>query len=286
VSHSSPARAARWARGALVMLAGAAALSTAPARAGAGNSKKVEAVCRTLNGDTNYKVRVQAALVLGKMGDPSGASCLTRALDDANRTVRAVAAEVLGQLKDPDSLPALRTLAKADPDPFVRAQAEKAVAMLSGPTTTTTGGAAGGGRAKIFIAFGPFSGGVKAAAGEPVRIVHDTLQTELGKIPTLTVAANAAPTGKPGGPAGFWIDGNISKLDDVTSGAGSETSCGVKVMVARWPSKSIISWTSAEASVQAGNRPRDRENARRECLEATAAQLAEDLAKFLKAQGG
>jgi len=60
----------------------------------------------------------------------------------------------------------------------------------------------------------------------------------------------------------------------------------VKVMVARWPSKSIISWTSAEASVQAGSRPRDRENARRECLEATATQLAEDLAKFLKAQGG
>ena len=268
----------------MVMLAGAAALGPSPAQAAAGPGKKVEAVCRTLNGDTNYKVRVQAALVLGKMGDPSGASCLTRALDDANRTVRAVAAEALGQLKNPDSLPALRTLAKADPDPFVRAQAEKAVAMLSGPATA--GGAAGAGRARIFIAFGPFSGGVKAAAGEPVRIVHDTLQTELGKIPTLTVAANAAPTGKPGGPVGFWIDGNISKLDDVTSGAGSETSCGVKVMVARWPSKSIISWTSAEASVQAGSRPRDRENARRECLEATAAQLAEDLAKFLKAQGG
>ena len=84
----------------------------------------------------------------------------------------------------------------------------------------------------------------------------------------------------------FWIDGNVTRLDDVAATGASETSCGVRVMVARWPSKSIISWTSAEASVQSGLRPRDRENARRECLEATAAQLAEDLAKFLKAQGG
>ena len=280
-----PARAVRRLRGALVMLAGVAVLGPAEANAGGSAGKKIETVCRTLSGDANYKVRVQAALVLGKMGDPSGATCLTRALDDANRTVRAVAAEALGRLGNPEGLPAVRALAKSDPDPFVRAQAEKAVAMLSaaGPSA---GPSAGGSKAKIFLAFGPFSGGVKVAAGEPVRIVHDTLQNELAKIPSVTVAANAAPTGKPGGPSGFWIDGNISKLDDVTSGAGSETSCGVKVMVARWPSKSIISWTSAEASVQAGSRPRDRENARRECLEATAAQLAEDLAKFLKAQGG
>ena len=165
----------------------------------------------------------------------------------------------------------------------MRTQAEKAIALLSGPSTVT---ANAGGKAKIFLAFGPFSGGVKAAAGEPVRIVHDTLQTELSKIPTVMVATNAGPTSKAGGAAAFWIDGNISRLDDVSAGAGSETSCGVKVMVARWPSKSIISWTSAEASVQGGNRPRDRDVARRECLEATAAQLAEDLAKFLKAQGG
>jgi len=278
-------RGPAWGLSASQACAMALLLLPAVAFAAGGSAKKVETVCRTLTGDTNYKVRVQAALVLGKMGDPSGASCLTRALDDANRTVRAVAAEALGQLGDRDSLPALRGLAKSDPDPFVRTQAEKAVALLAAGGGPSGGGAAGG-KAKIFLAFGPFSGGVKQAAGEPVQIVHDTLQKELGKIPSITLAANAAPAGKPGGPAGFWIDGNISKLDDVTSGAGSETSCGVKVMVARWPSKSIISWTSAEASVQAGTRPRDRENARRECLEATASQLAEDLAKFLKAQGG
>lgn len=282
---TDPTRAVLVARGALLVLAAVASPSL-PAFGGGNATKKIETVCRTLTGDSNYKVRVQAALVLGKMADPAASTCLSRALVDPNRTVRAVAAEALGQLGSAENLADLRGLARSDPDPFVRTQAEKAVAVLSSRSPRPAPGVAGGvGRAKIFLAFGPFSGGVKTAAGDPVRIVHDTLQAELSKLPTVTVADASAPSGKAPGPA-FWIDGNISRLDDVAAGAGSETSCGVKVMVARWPSKSIISWTSAEASVQAGTRPRDRENARRECLEATAAQLAEDLAKFLKAQGG
>ena len=57
-------------------------------------------------------------------------------------------------------------------------------------------------------------------------------------------------------------------------------------MVARWPQKSIIMWTNAGASVQSGSRPRDKENARQECLEASAGRLGEDLGNFFKAQGG
>jgi hypothetical protein len=90
----------------------------------------------------------------------------------------------------------------------------------------------------------------------------------------------------PKGMLGFYIDGNITRLDDVPAGGSSETSCDVKVMVARWPSKSIVSWTNAGASLQSGSRPRDKEEARRECLEASAGQLAEELGKFFKLQGG
>lgn len=239
---------------------------------------RVPEICRTLTEDANYKVRVQAALVLGKLGDAKAVACLSRALTDQNKTVRAMSAQALGQIGDGSALDTLKVLLKQDPDAFVRAQTEKAIAALSGP---------GGGakRAKMFLNFGPFTGGVKSAGPEAVKSVHDTLQAELGKLPTVSMTA-PPDAGKAGGTPAFWIDGNITRLDDATAGGASETSCGVRVMVARWPSKSIISWTSAEASVQSGLRPRDRENARRECLEATAAQLAEDLAKFFKAQDG
>ena len=239
---------------------------------------RVPEICRTLSEDANYKVRVQAALVLGKLGDASATACLTRALGDQNRTVRAMSAQALGQIGDAAAVEPLRALAKRDPDSFVRAQTEKALALLSGP-------AGGGKRAKLYLNFGPFTGGTKNAPPEAIKIVHDTLQSELGKLPIVTLTATE-DAGKNGGATAFWIDGNVTRLDDTAASGASETSCGVRVMVARWPSKSVISWTSADASVQSGVRPRDRENARRECLEASAAQLAEDLAKFLKAQGG
>ena len=273
-----------------VVLAGPAGLLGLDGQAraaGRSGGAKVQEVCKTLTEHANFKVRVQAALVLGKIHDTSASPCLTKAFADPNPSVRAMAAQALGQLGDVANAEALQMLATRDSDAFVRAQAMKALDAVSRPGAggPPGSGAAGGpgGRAKIFLNFGPFTGGVKAAAGDGVRIVHDTLQNELGKLPI--VSLTAIPGAKPGSPS-FWIDGNINRLDDVGGGASVEVACGVKVMVAAWPSKKIISWTSAEASVQSGSRQRDRDNAHRECLEATANQLAEDLAKFLKAQGG
>lgn len=57
-------------------------------------------------------------------------------------------------------------------------------------------------------------------------------------------------------------------------------------MVARWPSRSVILWTSAGAAVQGGNRDRDRLNARRSCIEASAGQLGDSLSEYFKNQGG
>jgi hypothetical protein len=136
--------------------------------------------------------------------------------------------------------------------------------------------------------FGPFTGGTKAANADAARIIHDALARELGKLQvvTLTLGPAEQKAFPKTGLLGFYIDGNITRLDDVPAGGSSETSCDVKVMVARWPSKSIILWTNAGASLQSGTRPQDKLGAHKDCLEASAGQLAEDLGKFFKQQGG
>jgi hypothetical protein len=243
---------------------------------------KVEELTKALIEDANYKVRVQAALVLGRLGDHSAVPSLIRALDDQNKTVRAIAAQALGQLADHIAADPLRALLKKEGDPFVRTQAEKALALI-------TSDAGANKKAKIYLNFGPFTGGVKSAGSDAAKVIHDALSRELGKIQTvtLTLPSGADPKAFPKtGMQGFYIDGNITRLDDVPAGGSSETSCDVKVMVARWPSKSIILWTNAGASLQSGNRQQDKVSARKECLEASAGQLAEDLGKFFKAQGG
>jgi hypothetical protein len=250
------------------------------------DNTRFDVLCRTLNDDANYKVRLQAAIVLGKLRDQRAVACLTEALSDTNHAVRAMAATSLGQIGDAHAIPALQALRKSDADPFVRSNVDKALGLLA------SGAAIGGGPvrsgAHLYVTFGPFSGGTKNAGADLIKNVRETLAKELAKTPSLAVAPEPGDdkTFQKQGLLGFYVDGNITRIDETPSGAGLEVSCAIKVMVARWPSRSIISWTSAEASLQSGSRPKDRENAHRDCLEATAGQLAEDLAKFFKAQGG
>ena len=256
-------------------------LATAAARA-AGSDARVDDLCRAVVEDSNYKVRVQAALVLGKLGDARAVQPLIKALADQNKSVRGIAAAALGQLGDASALDPLRDLLKRESDSFARGQTEKAIAALAGGG----GGAKRG--AKIYVNMGGFVGGVKSAGPDASKILHEALSRELGKMPIVTLSLNPADQHNFGktGMSGFYIDGNITKLEESSAGGGSETSCDVKVMVARWPQKSIIMWTNAGASVQSGSRPRDKENARKDCLEASARGLSEDLVNFLKAQGG
>jgi hypothetical protein len=254
----------------------------APAQGATATQDNVDELCKALLEDSNFKVRVQAALVLGKLGNRTAVEPLIKALADVNKTVRAIAAQALGQIADSAAADPLRDLLKRETDPFVRSQAEKALAALA------SSAAGGTKRAKIYLNFGPFTGTSKTIGADAAKVIHDTLQRELGKLPMVTV--NLSPGDQKNFPKtgmlGFYIDGNITRLEDTLSGGSSETSCDVKVLVARWPSKSIILWTNAGASLQSGTRPRDKENARRDCLEASAGQVAEDLTKFLKSQGG
>jgi hypothetical protein len=277
------ARAVRAGVAIVVVLLPLLGAGARPARAAPAG--KMEELCRALLEDSNYKVRVQAALVLARLRDAAAVPSLVKALGDQNKTVRAIAAQALGQLGDGAANDPLRDLLRREGDPFVRGEAEKALAALA---AGGGGSGAAGRRAKIYLSFGAFTGGVKSAGADASKIIHDALARELGKLQMVTLTLSAADQKNfaKSGMLGFFIDGNITRLDDLPAGGAYETSCDVKVTVLRWPSKSLIAWHNAGASVQSGSRPRDKENARNECLESSAAQVAEDLGKFFKAQGG
>jgi HEAT repeats len=248
----------------------------------AAHAGKLDELTRMLLEDDSYKVRVQAASLLGKLGDPAAAEPLTRALNDTNKTVRWMAAQSLARLGNPSAAPALKSLLARERDASVRTQAEKALAALG----IRPGGPSGGGAGRIFLTFGSFSGGSVTADASALEVLRTALKRELGKLPSVTFENREAKVAISGSPVGFLIDGNVSRLDNGLVGGAMEINCDVKVMVARWPSKSIILWTNAGAAVQGGSRPQDIANARRDCLEASAGQLGEDLSRFFQSQGG
>jgi hypothetical protein len=238
---------------------------------------KVDDLSKALLGDPSFKVRIQAALLLGKLGDKGGADALIKALNDEDKSVRAMAAQSLGKLGGAPATAALKALLGREHDSFVSTQAKLALSALEDQEVDDR---------KIFVTLGPFTGGVKTIDSALLASLHSSLRTSLEKLPKLTFAADA-PASKGRGRTsrvGFLVDGNVSRLEE--SGGGAEISCEIKVMVARWPSRSVILWTSAGAAVQGGRREADKLNARRDCIEATAGQLGDSLLEFFRSQGG
>jgi hypothetical protein len=250
----------------------------------AGAASKVDDLAGALLRDPSFKVRTQAALLLGKLGDKAGVAPLIKGLLDENKAVRSMAAQSLGKLGGEAATAALKGLLQHESDAFVRGQAEKALAAIGALRHQETDSK----DRKLYLKFGPFTGGSKSADASLLGLLRNTLRHALeDNLPRVVVVeGDEEPTLGKGGRPGFLVDGNVLKLEDKDVGSAIETSCEVKAMIARWPSRSVILWTSAGAAVQGGKRDRDRVNARRGCLEAATGQLGDSLVGYLKSQGG
>jgi hypothetical protein len=85
----------------------------------------------SLANDPSYKVRVDAAIVLGRLGQPRSLPVLAAALRDPHPSVRASAAYALGRFSSPLARDAV-TEALRDPAPVVRHMAQEALRHLGG----------------------------------------------------------------------------------------------------------------------------------------------------------
>jgi len=127
-------RAHRWLRSvALTVLAGGFLMSVGlPTHA-----QDRHLLSRVLNGDADFRVRVQAAFALGNTRDPAVIPPLERALRDNNPAVRAAAATALGRIGSDRALPALRR-ATRDDSAAVRLQVQRSMGLIErGPEAPT-----------------------------------------------------------------------------------------------------------------------------------------------------
>jgi hypothetical protein len=263
----------------VVLFAVVAASGTARA-----TGSKIDDLSAALLGDPSFKVRTQAALLLGKLGDKAGIEPLIRGLGDDNRTVRAMAAQSLGKLGGDKAVVALKTLREREKDSFVRGQIEKALAALAAAPVPATEDVKD---RRLYLKVGPFTGGTKAADADLIGLLRDTLRKSLGDLRHVGMLEGPEErtllrSGKPA----FLVDGNVLKMEEREAGSMLETKCEVKLLIARLPSRSVILWTSAGAAVQGGKRERDKQIARQDCIEASANQLADSLLGYFKSQGG
>jgi hypothetical protein len=92
-----------------------------------------ESVLRALTESTDFRVRVNAALALGRMGAqaPDGTrEALEQTLGDAHPAVRVAAAAALSTLKDPAAIPALERRLAVETSASVAAQLRLSLTVL------------------------------------------------------------------------------------------------------------------------------------------------------------
>ena len=245
------------------------ALASAPARA-----DRIDDLCRTLTNDSSWRVRLQAAVVLGKLRDPRSVPSLLRALGDDNETVRGLSAQVLGDIGAASAVIALDRARRSDSSPFVRNKANEALAKLQPAQPHESGHHGGALHVEV--------GGVGSKAHASPELTHrlrEYIIRELSRTPGLTLE------GKP--LSGFLIDSSITNVSSRLTPQWVEVTCEVSFVVGRLPSRAMVMMTSGGATVQAprmGMRP-DKEKALQfDALEGAVQGAHENLLAFLKTQ--
>lgn len=254
--------------------------------AASASADKIDDLTRTLMQDPSYKVRVQAALVLGKLNDRRAVPALMQALHDENETVRGVAATSLGRIGDKSSANALQVAATSDASEFVRAQARKALELVAGGGGGMVAAPPKAG-ARFYVAI-DFSNSGKGGA-EYGRLVREALAKELQKLPTVTLSVSGS--GKPSRDLlatkhlqGFVVDGTIQRLSTTPAGGSQTIDCDLKAFVATFPDRSIKMMTQEGASLQTGSGPSEESSGKRDCLVAAIEAVRDDVDKFLRTQ--
>jgi hypothetical protein len=249
------------------------------------SADKIDDLTRTLMQDPSYKVRVQAALVLGKLADRRAVPALMQALHDENETVRGVAATSLGRIGDKSAANALMMSSTSDSSEFVRSQAKKALELVAGGGAPVAVSQKAG--ARFYVAI-DFSSSGKGGA-EYGRLVRDALAKELQKLPTVTLSAGGA--GQPSRSVlaskhltGFVVDGTIQRLSATPAGGQQTIDCDLKAFVATFPERSIKMMTQEGASLQTGSGPSEESSGKRDCLVAATEAVRDDVDKFLRTQ--
>ncbi len=258
-------------RGALAGLAAFILFSSSLAHAA-----NVDELIQILQTEKNFKLRANAARLLGKAKETRAQGPLIQALKDEHPVVRSSACAALAVFDDPKIIAELERMEK-DPDENVQKACRAALKGLQRPTTS----AATGKRPALDLAD-------VRAVGQKVRDPrHDALRAALkneveGSKGLLAVQDGAA--------RGYKLIGGVT-CEDQVRGKDTIMFCKVNMVLARMPGKIILGSIGATggASINDPKNPADRVATQTALFQAFAKSLGEDLVSVVnrdRAQNG
>jgi hypothetical protein len=222
------------------------ALCFSVAQAGA---QPTSELIQKLDDGADFRVRVQAALELGKTHGSAARVALEEALDDENAAVRAAAAAALKVMRDPAALPALQRHAD-DASAAVRAQIKSSMDALAGGSAPRPVQ-----KPEVLVQVGKIRSGASATSGQVLEDVARTSKQKLRELPGIAVVEESKeqPTTRRDVPV-VMVTGRVKQLEESREGTSVVYLASVEFVLHKMPGQSIkgVVSGSARASGSAG----------------------------------
>lgn len=213
----------------------------------AGASASIAELAGKLKNDSDFRIRVQTALELGRSKDTRAMAPLALALEDPNASVRAAAAAALKMLGDPHALAALRRH-RLDRSESVRMQVHDSIASLEIERATP------GEKPTVFVKLAGIHNGTRVKSPAIERAVLMQSRRNLGELPGVEVLPNddevAAAAEKQDIPI-VLVTTSIQKLTASREGGSVVYSANIEYLVHTMPDQTIAARVAGSASTTA-----------------------------------
>ncbi len=180
----------------------------------------------------DYRLRVAAALALGRSKSQGARPALEKALKDPHPAVRASAAAALGALGNPAAVPALKAALHLEPAAGRKRPIEAAIERLSKSSA----------KARFLVSLGKFENrsGVKdAMIGSLLKQQTRNRVAQFADIEVVADGTDVAAQGKSRKLPAFTLDGSVTQLNRRQGSDGIGFSARVEYVIREMPSQTL-----------------------------------------------
>ncbi len=167
------------------------------AMAGAAGAQDVATALRDVAASPDFRVRLSAALVLGRLKPAGAREALDRAASDVHPAVRVAAVMALGALGDPSAVAALTRRLAVEPSASVRAQIQTTIDQLRHAVAPDAPAAGAGalpiaGNVRYVVRLGAMRNPTGVRGDELRRVLNDAARSRARLLKGAAVVEDAA----------------------------------------------------------------------------------------------
>jgi hypothetical protein len=191
---------------------------------------------------SDFRVRVAAALVLGKSSSAGARPALEKALADPHPAVRAAAAAALGALGDARALAALRAALTTESVADVKAELDRTVRRLAANAPAGTAPAAPKVKARFLVSVGKLENKSGLTAAKIAPALKSSTRSGMAHVPGVEVledGADPAAESKTRNLPAFTVDGTLTKLDKQQGSDNVGYSAKVEYVIRKMPDQKL-----------------------------------------------